>query len=226
MQYLGGKDRIGSWVASVVDAHRGGGRLLEPMCGGASITTRLVPTIASDVNPFLICLYRALQHGWVPPDVVSEETYHSLKDIMDPENPLTAFAGFGCSFAGKWFGGYARSGARNYALNAKRSLLKKMRPLAATTFLCADYATLPLRKGDTVYCDPPYANTTNYRTGFDHTTFWNWCRYYAHRGVKVLVSEYDAPEDFEIIASTNRALEMDNNKRARQTRVENIYVAR
>ena len=38
-----------------------------------------------------------------------------------------SFVGFGCSFAGKWFGGYARSNdKRNYAKMAKNSLNKKI----------------------------------------------------------------------------------------------------
>ena len=65
---------------------------------------------ASDVNRPLITMYKALQDGWIPPSTVTEEMYAEYKGIQDAEDPLTAFIGIGCSFSGKWFGGYARSG--------------------------------------------------------------------------------------------------------------------
>ena len=45
-------------------------------------------------------------------------------------------------------------------------------------------------------CDPPYQNTTGYKTGyFDHEKFFDWCREQAKNNL-VFVSEYTAPDDF------------------------------
>ena len=47
-----------------------------------------------------------------------------------------------------------------------------------------------------IYCDPPYENTTSYKTGsFDHPKFWDWCRKMSEKNL-VFVSEYKAPDDF------------------------------
>ena len=59
------------------------------------------------------------------------------------------------------------------------------------------YDAVELKVGDVVYADPPYANTeAAYCKNFDHERFWNWVRCQARLGVKVFVSEYNAPEDF------------------------------
>lgn len=224
MRYLGGKERIAAFVSETVLSLAAGRRIVEPMCGGCSITARLVPAVAADINEALICLYQHLQRGWTPPDSLSEKEYAVLNATRDPSDPMTAFAGFGCSFAGKFFGGYARSGGRNYAANAKNSLLKKFKSLGNTQFLHVSFTNLHLLKGDLVYCDPPYAGTTGYSSRFDHELFYDWCRHAARHGVMVVVSEYAMPPDFRLLASKERPLEMDNNKLTRATRLEKIFV--
>ena len=69
-----------------------------------------------------------------------------------------------------------------------------------TSFL--SYDSVPLREGDIVYCDPPYANTNGYdkksgKTKFDSAAFWDWVR---HCPCPCFVSEYAAPPDFIAIA--------------------------
>lgn len=84
------------------------------------------PRIANDIHPELIIMWRALQKGWIPPSLVSEEDYVKAK-AGEGFPFLRGFIGFGCSFGGKWFGGYARdSQERNYALQSKNSVLKQI----------------------------------------------------------------------------------------------------
>ena len=72
-------------------------------------------------------MWKALQNGWIPPNDISEEEYKYIRENKNENMALTSFVGFGCSFAGKWFGGYARSNdKRNYAKMAKNSLNKKI----------------------------------------------------------------------------------------------------
>ena len=57
-------------------------------------------------------------------------------------------------------------------------------------------------KNALIYCDPPYAGTTKYRFGsFDSNSFWQWCRDMSKKGNTVIVSEYNAPDDFNCIWS-------------------------
>src|SRR5690606_31591619 len=120
---------------------------------------------------------------------------------------VRAFAGFGCSFGGKWFGGYARgfkaSGEpRNYAAEAGRRLRKLVAglPEGATVVHAGYRSWSPYVHADVlVYCDPPYADTTSYGAvdPFDSDDFWQHVRAWTtERGAAVFVSEYDAPGDF------------------------------
>jgi DNA adenine methylase len=200
MHYLGGKARTAARISEVLSRLRKPGQIfVEPFCGACWITQRMDdPRYASDVHPDLIMLWQALQRGWVPPEVVSEEEYARIR--TEPPSALRGFIGFGCSFSGKFFGGYARDpkSDRNYTSNARNSLLKKIRYLRNVHFRCADYRTIKLR-GCFVYCDPPYAGATGYTHQFDNETFWSIVRQWSRMNT-VVVSEYKAPVDAVLIA--------------------------
>ncbi len=115
------------------------------------------------------------------------------------------FVGFGCSFGGKFFGGYARGCKnRNYAQAAKNGILRKVRSLdaSAVKFSCTDYRKLnPTNLF--IYCDPPYEGTTGYsNSGFSSTEFWSVMRTWSKSNT-VVISEYQAPRDFSVIACFN-----------------------
>lgn len=182
---------------------RGFQQILEPFCGAGWVTQYLYPgpVTASDISAPLIELHQAVQAGWEPPDYISEEEYADLRQrSIDGEiSPLIGFVGFGVSWGGKWWGGYARGEGRVYCLEAKKALLAKHRQTKHVVFQHSNYRTLA-PKGCLIYCDPPYARTTGYSTPWDSLTFWEtvrrWCKHNT-----VIVSEYIAPVDFEIIWS-------------------------
>ena len=209
MQYLGGKSRIASDVASVIlgKVKPDTVAIFEPFCGGCNVTVALakqtdLPIFASDFHPALITLWQALQAGWQPPKTLSESEYNILKNAKDNTNPLTAFAGFGCSFGAKYFGGYGRPNPSQLDKPgaAATSLLEKIKHLSRVNFQSIDYAALTVPKNCIVYCDPPYNRTTKYSNAFDSQAFWQWVRDTSKiEGVTVLVSEFAAPSDFECI---------------------------
>lgn len=195
MRYMGGKTRIAKQIAEVIDQYRQPGQLVgDAFCGGLSVSVALSkkgPVIASDYNLALISLHKAIQSGWEPPTSVSKEEYLSAKDIPDTD-PLKAFCGFGCSFAGKWFGGYASSKDRNYATNARNSLLRKK---FTGSIQHIDFLSVtPRPESFLIYCDIPYSGATGYTaTGdFDRNKFIelvaDWSNY-----TSVFVSEYEFP---------------------------------
>lgn len=207
MQYMGGKSKISKPLAAYLHTRLRGRYFVEPFCGALNVTAAVgVPCTAADASPYLFTLYRALRAGWLPPEQVSEGEYHTLQTAKDPENPMTAFAGYGCSFAAKFFGGYARDGAgSNYAARARSSLLRKFAALHPdTTFACVSYDRLSDPVGCLVYCDPPYAQTTGYAAvgAFNNEAFWQRMREWSLAGVTVLVSEYKAPPDWRSVWST------------------------
>lgn len=84
-----------------------------------------------------------------------------------------------------------------------------------------DYRDLYIPDGAVVYCDPPYANTTGYASGFDHRAFYAWCRAVGKRH-PLFVSEYWMPLDFRCIAEYEVHALLGATTNA-QTRVEKIF---
>lgn len=86
--------------------------LVSLFCGSCAVEAKLAPyfkkVICNDAHPYLMEMWKALQQGWEPPDIVTEAEYQYIKAHKDEDPALTAFVGFGCTFGAKWFGGYAR----------------------------------------------------------------------------------------------------------------------
>jgi DNA adenine methylase len=195
MQYLGGKTRIAKQiVAQLPDAKC----VWEPFCGGLNMTLELAKRYefvgASDLHPGPIALGQALKDGWQPPIEVSREDWYAAKLLPDTD-PRKAFIGFGCSFGGKWFGGYAKDDPAHgsYFAGACGAFCERLRPLTTRiAFARLDFMTQTPQPGiPLIYCDPPYAGTTGYETGdWDPDAFWARCREWVAQGSRVFVSEY------------------------------------
>lgn len=214
MRYSSGKTRIAGQIASAILKREGGAKpiLVSLFCGGLSVETKLAPhfekVICSDKQKYLIELYKAVQNGWIPPDELTEADYKYIKDNPDENPALTAFAGFGCSFGGKWFGGYGRHGTKDkHALErsmceeSKRALLRDFAILKNVTFLNEDYRNIDIPDGAVIYADPPYKGKMaayGLSETFDTNEFWNWVRETC-KTHHVYVSELEAPDDFEPI---------------------------
>ena len=199
MRYMGGKIRIGRKIAGVINAFEFA-HYYEPFCGLFSVGchVRCGDRVATDTQPDLILMMQALQNGWEPPTQVSEDLYKELQ-YAEP-SALRGFVGFGCSFYGKFFGGYARDKQHsNYAQMARTSLLKTVPALQGVKFKCLDYRLCQFEENSLVYCDPPYVCVTDYSTGqFNNKEFWDWVRKQSQQQI-VVASEYAAPDDFEAI---------------------------
>jgi len=137
---------------------------------------------------------------------------------------LTAFAGIGCSFAGKWFGGYAKSaGGRNYCLNSYNSCNKIRHLLNNIIFNSINFKELNPDSA-VIYCDPPYNNTTGYGFSgdFNSEEFWAIMRIWAKNNT-VLISEYKAPHDFKCIAEFNTKTDIRNKNNQKEYRIEKLF---
>lgn len=204
MKYMGSKNRHAKELLSIILKDRSHNQwYVEPFVGGFNMIDKVEGNrIANDSHFYLIELFKAIQEGWIPPSEISEETYNSIRKNKELyPSRLVGFVGFGCSYSGKWFGGYARGNtsngeARNYALESKKNLLKQ--DLEGIIIYNKSYFDLQIPKNSIIYCDPPYANTTKYKDDFDHEIFWNWVREQT-KYHKIFVSEYSAPDDFECI---------------------------
>ncbi len=223
MKYLGGKEKISKELSAFLESIRlPNQRYVEPFVGGCSVFSKMQgEKVAGDVHPDLIAMYQALQQGWIPPDAVSEEQYKKLK-ASTTTSALRGFVGFCCSFGGKWFGGYAREGARNFALNGKNSLLKIVGSIVDVEFVQGDYQMFSGELGSLIYCDIPYKGTTTYKTApFEYEKFYAWVREMSESNT-VVVSEYNMPDDFEVVWEIERNLELKTNDKNKK-RIERLF---
>lgn len=225
MQYLGGKTRNAKEIAAIVAP-----RTLwwEPFCGGLSMSVALSEYgrgLSSDFHPALIALYQAILSGWAPPDSISEEEYKAARSLPDSD-PLKAFAGFGCSFGAKYFGGYARSNGRNFAAGAKRTLLRDLAVLRdrGVDLHHASFFDMAPVSSVTLYCDPPYEGTQGYSTGgFDHIRFWSLCQAWVRAGSVVYVSEYNCPVAHTLLWSKKHSLSVAGGCQ-QEARTEKLFL--
>ncbi len=225
---MGGKTRIAKQIAAVIDEHRQPGQLVwDEFCGGLSVSVALSkkgPVLASDACVPLIALYKAVQEGWDPPTEVSRETYMAAKLLPDSD-PMKAFCGFGCSFAGKWFGGYAKctrpDRIKGYAAGTRKSLLstKFVGSIKQIDFL----EFIPEPTNCIIYCDPPYAGTT----GYDSSDKFDYCKFVRRveqwsEFTDVFVSEYDFRLG-HVVFEKPQVTTVSRNKSKYETATERLY---
>ena len=227
MQYMGGKSRISKQIAEILNSAIDKNKpFVSLFCGSCAIESKVQADvkILNDKHPYLIAMWQALQNGWTPPDVVTKEEYYRVKANMDENPALTGFVGFGCSFGGKWWGGYAKDKrGDDYCGQAKRGLLKDFSGVRHATFTCLDYHDVEIPDGAVVYCDPPYANTTGYTVGqFDTNEFWDYMRQLSKR-CDVYISEESAPDDFECIWSKEKIRTLEKSDNVGRVKVERLF---
>lgn len=225
MRYFGGKQRISKPLTEFLN------NILEPdqpfidaFCGSCNVVSKVDSKryrVANDYHYELIAMWRAFQNGWIPPVDISEDDYKHIKVSGSPE--MKSFVGFGCSYSGKYWGGYARGGGkRNYAQNALNSSLRKMKTMQDVDFQNVSYEDLKIPIGALVYCDIPYYGTTGYSVGsFNHIDFYHW----AKRTQGVVVSEYlkNVPEEAYVIWTHESRKDIRNKKGEQESTAEVVF---
>lgn len=174
-------------------------------------------------------MWDKMQRGWLPPKHISKEMYLDVKENKgNYEDALVAIAGFCATYNAKWFGGYAgivntKAGTtRNYYDESVRNILKQLSEIQDVEFLNADYTKFSNSQNSLIYCDPPYQGTTKYgNSDFHHERFWEWVRDTSKNNI-VLISEYNAPEDFVCVFEKKLKTTLDKNSRKVDT--EKLFI--
>lgn len=237
MRYLGGKTRIANWLVEQITP-LGGTYYLEPFLGGANSFVKLAPYYhkwyAGDVHEDLVLMWNALAEGWKPPDWISKEKYAALRHA-EP-SALRGFVGFGASWSGKCFGGYVdtvydkyhQRETKPYLLAAKSAVLKANAVVAETVLGVQhlNYSEWRVTPQTLIYCDPPYAGTTEYNTrGFNHGRFWSVAKEWTRHGACVVVSEHSAPKGWKVLAVRERKhMLRDTKDTEQQSRTEKLFI--
>lgn len=242
MQYVGSKNRISKHIAPIIESYLDDSTsvYIEPFVGGANMIDKInFPNkVGYDSHEFLIALLTHVGNGGILPDTISEAEYKRIRDkyrednLDDVEDWYVGLVGFCASFGAKWFGGFARGfkndgvTPRDIPNEAIRNIRRQAPNIEDVTFIHSDFRDIKAVNA-VIYCDPPYANTTRYRDAFPHGEFWAWVRRMSENNI-VLVSEYDAPSDFEVIweMPVKTSLGSGVNKEGHQNRVERLFKLR
>lgn len=240
MKYMGSKARIASSIVPIIQdfVNRSPKKAYyEPFCGGCNVIDHIKADIkfAADKQKYLIALFQNLHLINELPEFVSKEHYAEVRNDYNyqlgkfPDWYIGAI-GFLASYNGRFFdGGYAglvntKAGTvRNYYAEAKRNLEKQSLSLTDIQFICKDFEETEPLSGYVIYCDPPYFGAKQYgvNKNFDYNKFWNWVRTFSQDNV-VLISEHQAPQDFECIWEQPILRTIDNTKRVKAT--EKIFI--
>lgn len=237
MRYVGGKSKLAKQIAKVVlDNTESRIAYLEPFLGGGSTFEAIAPNftvaVGGDLSEDLILMWQGLTDGtFVAPDAISEEEYYLLRS--QGPSALRGLAGFGGSFGGKFFGGYARGGfnangqPRNHQGESARAATRIAKALegTSTTFVKCGYGDWRAAPGLVIYCDPPYVNTQGYSTGeFDTDKFWDKCDQWVDDGASVFVSEYVAPDHWESVWSRQHRQSLVLPEQGRNLTTEHVFM--
>lgn len=222
MRYLGGKAKTGKWIASIVEACRvPGGLVVDMFCGALNVSRHLKsPRVAVDACKPLITMWQAAVGGWIPPSTLSYRDHRRIRRAPDPNDPVTAFAMFGCSYGGDWGCGFLHPDTEhNYVQETGFSITRKADMCRDLILICSDYRSFKTPpKGTVIYCDPPYSRTTGYDAlpPFNSTEFWEIARQWAEAGCTVLVSEENAPPGWVLVSSWDQHHQVTKGKGTRR----------
>lgn len=236
MRYVGGKSKIAGQIASVILSRTlNRDNYLEPFVGGGSVLAKIAPHFqrvrAGDAHEDLILMWDAVRGGWAPP-AVTYERYQELR-YSDTPSAERGFAGFGGSFGGRWFEGFARGGfngetPRNHQAESARAVMRIAEAIKGrdVRFELRDYRSWGLGEPHVIYCDPPYSGSLHdYKPGaFDSQEFWRHATQWVEAGHEVFVSEYSAPPGWVSVWSARKRQSLVVGSSERELRTEHLWV--
>lgn len=235
--YSGGKIIIGSKISKVLKAleqalYISKRPYLEPFMGCLGVLKHMTSdrehVIGCDINKDIISLFTALQVGWQPPVECSKEEWERLK-----ASPISTaekgFLGISCSWNGSpfyWYRFKTKEEERKALEKSKQKFLELKEAIENVTFMHSSYISLN-PKDFLIYCDPPYINNHVgkpdglFRT-FEHAPFWEKMREWSKTNL-VVISEWEAPEDFVKIWGTERFISSGKGRKAKKF-MDNLYI--
>lgn len=234
MVYMGSKNRIAKYLLPFLTKYLTPDRwYVEPFCGGCNMIDKVKhdKRIANDYNKYLIALFKALQEGVEFPAYISKEEYDVVKTNKDNyEDWFVGFVGFICGFRGVFFGSYVKTSFfqngkdRNYQREQILNFISQKNDINDVLFYNVQYNKLNIPYNSVIYCDPPYIDTSSYKneSEFNHYEFWQWCRDMTSKGNDVLISEYNAPNDFVCVWQKGINMNLSGNNGIKP--IEKLFV--
>jgi len=217
MKYMGSKSKIAKYIVPIIQEHIDNNNIkiyIEPFAGGMNVIDKIKceKKIASDLNKYVIELFKHLKSGGELLNEVTREVYSNFRvhkfdgQYQDWE---VGNVGFLASYNGRFFdGGYAQPGYektkngeryRDYYLESKRNIMAQIGAIKDIEFYSKNYKEWSTANC-LIYVDPPYKGTKGYGNSkeFNYDEFWNIIRAWSGKNI-VIISEENAPEDFKCI---------------------------
>ena len=235
MKYMGSKARLSKHILPIILKNRidenhlyvepfvGGGNLIDKVTGNRWGNDFFKPTFEA------LSLIRDNLEKFPKNNLEFTEEDHKICR-KDKTHPLHGLAGFAFSFAGGFYGGWCRGKDnfgkdRDYINEAYKNALKQSPLLQNVRLTNLSYDEMDIPKNSIVYCDPPYQNTTSYKTkvNFDHDKFWEWVRVLS-KDNEVFVSEYSAPNDFETVFEMPLSNTFCKDAIHKKTAIEKLFI--
>lgn len=244
---MGSKNRITKYIVPIIQKYIDDNKIkryYEPFLGGANVIDKVKCDykIGSDLNQYLIALLNRVKSKQPLYDSVSKELYDKARiafynnDNSEFQDWQIGCIGFLASYNGRGFsGGYAKPGYeqtkhgqrfRDYYQESKRNILAQADSLQDVNMFACDYRDLNNTyelQNFVIYCDPPYKNTKQYENShkFNYDEFWDCMRNWSKNNI-VLISEMEAPDDFDCIwkQDVSRSIKANDKERA----VEKLFI--
>lgn len=196
MKYMGSKNRHAKELLKIILKETPiWATYVEPFVGGGNVIDK-VPRKKIGYDSNALTINALLQIRDTPTLLPKNKLEYTEKQYkIDKEKNKNGYAAFALSYGGKCWGGWCRDGLgkRDYVKEAYNNAQKQTKGLQGCILEVKQYNEIKLKKPCVIYCDPPYFNTTKYKTQFNHYKFWRWALKMANLGHTVLVSEYNAP---------------------------------
>lgn len=241
MVYMGSKNRLAKELLPIITKYLTKDRwYVEPFCGGCNMIDKVnhEKRIAADANNYLIAMWKFLVwYKFQFPNTIKKESYSFWRNIFNKrgfngdgntsDEAMIGWMGFMGSFNGRFFdGGYCGNckSREDYVREHISNIMKQKENLKGVNFLSGRYSEIEIPDNSVIYCDIPYKETKQYSVskGFDHESFWQWCRDMTAKGNDVLVSEYRAPSDFVCVWEKQVTNSMNTNNTYKPT--EKLFV--
>jgi len=212
MKYYGGKTIYGKEISTILKNIMIKNNIynyIEPFCGALGVFKHMnmhdnkYIYIGNDISKDLILLWKSVSEKTFVNPKINYKKWNLLKNSNN-NSAERAFAGYGCSFGGIFFGSYIDNNDQTY-----NNIMKY--DINFIKFVNKDYINLDkiLTKGNfLIYCDPPYVNTDNSpynrinknkKEVFNTKQFWSIIKKWISYGNIVVVSEFSIPKNIESV---------------------------
>ena len=205
MRYVGTKRKLAKGILPFIEKALEtlpNAKYIEPFVGGCNMIDQVKhhTRIGCDANKYLIELYKMARTNpekLLEVECLSRPGYKYLRSNKEPYYEwYVGLMGFMPTFNNQWFHSFSEDLHPGKFSASIRSLIKQ--DLSGIKLINCDYQSIPVGKGNVIYCDPPYIIEDFYKMPFNHVEFYDWVRD-ASRDNIVLISEYEMPNDFTCI---------------------------